>query len=406
MPTVSIVRSQDDDVRGAVRKAVALSEGFESIQWEAATVLIKPNSVNPSKSGTGNVTDSRVIEAVTGLVLERNPRRVVIGEGSSVGYDFPYRMDSMDCMKAAGVLDVAKRFSIEVVDLNRDEQVEIKLPDAFVMERFCVAKTAWDADVILCLPVIKTHVRTGITCGLKNMKGVLPGKEKKRTHQSGLDRGIVDLNRAVKPHFTVVDGITGVQGTHTNVSDKVPLNLILAGNDVVAIDTVCAAVAGFDPRDILHVQLAAEAGLGVAELHHIEVRGEQVEAIARPFIPYLEAAKDLYSGATIIEKDTCTGCLGELVSTVIYLKKARFSDKLAKLTVVMGRPDSLPSLRDTPVVVGQCAREYRNVGLFVTGCPPHGIEITNGACEVLGIDKHIVHRAIKELHDAGKGTSA
>jgi uncharacterized protein (DUF362 family) len=160
------------------------------VEWKSSRVLIKPNVVKPVKSGSGVITDVRLIEAVTKLVLERGPRSVVIGEGSSVGYDFREREDSMHCMEVAGVLEVAKRLGVKVVDLNRDEQVEVKVPDAFVMDTFAIAKTAWEADVILSLPVIKTHVRTGITCGLKNMKGVLPGEEKKRTHQCGLDKGI------------------------------------------------------------------------------------------------------------------------------------------------------------------------------------------------------------------------
>ncbi len=398
MSVVSIVRLQDDDVEGAVKKAVSLTQSFECVEWKGSRVLIKPNVVKPVKSGSGVITDVRLIEAVTKLVLERGPRSVVIGEGSSVGYDFPGREDSIHCMEVAGVLEIAKRLGVKVVDLNRDEQVEVKVPDAFAMDSFAIAKTAWEADVILSLPVIKTHVRTGITCGLKNMKGVLPGDEKKRTHQCGLDRGIVDLNRAVKPKITIVDGIIGSQGTNFDEGDRVPLNLILAGNDVVAVDAVCATVAGFDVREILHVQLAAEAELGIADMNLIEVCGEKIEDVRHPFITFLQAAQHLYGGVNIVEKDTCTGCMGELVSTFIYLKEAGFHDRLPDLTLIMGMPEEIPSLDETPVVVGRCAQKYRHLGVFVPGCPPHGIKITDKVCEVLKVDQEIVHRSIAELH--------
>jgi len=396
---VSIVRVQNEDVESAVRKAVSLTNGFESVVWKGATVLIKPNAVSPSKSGSGVVTDARVVEAVTKYVKERNPKRIVIGDGSSVGYDFPLRFDSIRCMEVAGFVDVAKKLGVDIVDLNRDEQVEVQVPDAFVMETFSIAKTAWEADVIISLPVIKTHIRTGITCGLKNMKGILPGNEKKRTHQLGLDRGIVDLNRVAKPKFTVVDGIIGTQGTHSDEADRVPLNLIFAGSDVVAVDAVCASVAGFDVKDILHVQLAAEANLGVADLSRIEIRGEKIDAVKRPFIPFLEAARHRFGGANIIEKNTCTGCMGEIVSTFLYLNKAGFHDRLSDLTLIMGTPDEVPSLNGNPVVLGRCARKYRHLGVFVPGCPPHGIKITDRVCEALKIDQNIVHREIVELHN-------
>ena len=399
MPIVSIVKFKSDDVTGAVREAVSLTPTFDSIEWKKATVLIKPNIVNPSESGSGMITDSRLVHAVTELVLEKHPRKVVIGEGSSVGYDFPGREDSIHCMKVAGVVEVAEKFGIDVIDLNQDEQFEIKLPEAYVMDTFSIAKTAADSDVILSLPVIKTHVRTGITCGLKNMKGVLPSDEKKRTHQVGLDRGIVDLNRIAKPHFTIVDAITGLQGTHTESSDRVPLNLIVAGGDVVAVDTVCATIAGYSVKDILHVQLSAEAGLGINDLDKIKVRGESIESVRHPFITYLEAAKYLFKGATIIEQNTCTGCMGELVSPFIYLKQAGFEDKLTDLTLLLGTPEEVGLLRGKPVVIGKCAKDFKDEGLFVPGCPPHGFKITEAVCDALGIDRETVRRTIEELHD-------
>ena len=42
MSIVSIVRIQNNDVESSVRKAVALTNGFEYIAWEGATVLVKP----------------------------------------------------------------------------------------------------------------------------------------------------------------------------------------------------------------------------------------------------------------------------------------------------------------------------------------------------------------------------
>jgi len=400
MSDVSIIKVHEKDVMEAVRKAVSITQGFDSIRWENATVLIKPNTVNPSESGSGKVTDARVVAAVGGVVKEKNPGRIVIGEGSSVGYDFPGRQDSIHCMKVAGVLDVAEKYGIEVVDLNQDEQVEVKLSQAYVMDSFKIARTAWEADVIISVPVIKTHIRTGITCGLKNMKGVLPGDEKKRTHLCGLDRGIVDLNRAVRPHYTVVDGIVGMQGTNSEETDRVPMDLIVAGDDVVAVDTVCASLVGFDVQDLFHIQLAAEAGLGVADLKQIDIFGEKIDAVKRPFIPFLEASKELFGGATLIEKDTCTGCMGELVSLFIYLKEAGFQDRLSDLTLIAGTPEDVEGMDALPLVIGRCAKEHKERGIFVPGCPPHGKKITDGACEVLGIDKNEVRRTVDALHDS------
>jgi len=398
MSVVSIAKLQDNRIEDAVRRAIELGGGLETVIPPRSAVLIKPNVVSPSPSGSGRITDARVTEAVARVVLERDPGRVVIGEGSSVGYDFPGRKDSMHCLEVSGTADVARRLGLELVDLNRDEQVQVRAEDAFVMEAFAVARTAWEADVIVDLPVIKTHVRTGITCGLKNMKGVLPGDWKKRTHQLGLDRGIVDLNRVVKPHFTVVDAIVGMGGTWQYPEDCMPLGCIVAGADVVAVDAVCATIAGFDVEQILHVQLAAQEGLGVADLERIEVRGAAIGDVARRFTPYQEAARDRFGAVRIVERNACSGCMGEMVSTFIYLNQAGFGNRLADLALVMGTPNELPEIDGALVVVGKCARAYRHRGVYVPGCPPHGIAITDGACEALGLDGEAVHAAIEALH--------
>ncbi len=399
MSIVSIVGIEDAGVEEAVRQAVELAGGFPSQVTEADTVLVKPNVVNPSPSGSGNITDVRVTEAVTSMLLELRVPRVIIGEGSSVGYDFVGLKDTMHCLEVSGTADVARRLGVELVDLNRDERVQVEAPDAYVMDRFAVARTAYEADAIVCLPVVKTHVRTGITCGLKNMKGVLPGDEKKRTHQLGLDRGIVDLNRVMRPAFVVVDAIVGKQGTHTAPEDSVGLDRVLASADVVAADAVCAAIMGFDPQDIHHVQLAAEAGLGLADLEAITVRGESIADVVHPFVPYQKAARERFGAATIIEEKACTGCMGEMVSTFIYLRRAGYEDRLEDLTLILGTPEEIPPLEGTPVVLGKCARAHRRRGIWVPGCPPHGTAITDAACRALGIDVDEVHRAIDDLHD-------
>jgi uncharacterized protein (DUF362 family) len=397
MSIVSITKAGDGRVAEAVRQAIDLVNGLSMVE-PGAMVLIKPNLIKPSPSGSGVVTDWRVTEAVVEAVMGRGPGKIIIGEGSSVGYDMPGRVDSLTAMEVNGVADVARRHGLPMVDLNRDELIEVHAPDAYVMHTFNVARTAYEADVIIDLPVLKTHGRTGITCGLKNMKGVLPGYEKRRTHTLGLDRGIVDLNRVMKPHLTVVDGLVGLAGTHSRDEDRMALNCIVAGTDVVAVDAVCATLMGFDVDEILHVRLADEAGLGEADLDRIEVYGERIGAIARSFLPYAEAARRRFGSATIIEKASCTGCYGEMESAFLYLEKAGFSDRLKELVLVMGTPDSVPDLEGVPVIVGKCPSDFKHLGVWVPGCPPHGTKITDAICDALGLDKAVIHEVIEDLH--------
>jgi uncharacterized protein (DUF362 family) len=118
----------------------------------------------------------------------------------------------LDAFTRSGTSDVADRLGIDYIDLNRDDAVDVAIPGCYVMDRVKIAKTVVESDVIISVPVLKTHRRTIVTLSLKNMKGVMPSREKRKTHQLGLERAIVDLNTVVKPDFTVVDGLVGLGG--------------------------------------------------------------------------------------------------------------------------------------------------------------------------------------------------
>jgi hypothetical protein len=53
-------------------------------------------------------------------------------------------------------------------------------------------------------------------------------------------------------------------------------NILLASEDQVAIDAVAAKLMGFDPLSILYIRLAQEQGLGIGDVHQIELVGDDV----------------------------------------------------------------------------------------------------------------------------------
>lgn len=395
---VSVVRVQGDDIEGTVREAVSKAGGLDGLVERDSTVLVKPNLVGPMESGSGKITDARVTEAVVRIVEELGAGRIVIGEGAAVGYDFPGIRDTTEAFRVSGTERVARDCGVELVDLNTDNPVEVEVPDAYVMRKFRVARTALEADVIISVPVLKTHNRTAITCGLKNMKGALPGLEKRLSHRCGLDRAIVDLNRVVGPDFTVVDATSCMEGAWEYPMDRVELGLVIAGIDTVAVDTVCSRIIGLDPAMVFHLQLAEEKGLGTTDMKRIEVKGSRIEDVSRRFKPFSEVFKSRFGMVNLIERNTCTGCMGEILSTFIYLREAGYKDELGELTVIMGTPEEIKDVEGVPLVVGKCANPQRELGVFVPGCPPHGIAITEKACQVLGVDWKKVQNTIEELH--------
>jgi uncharacterized protein (DUF362 family) len=116
---------------------------------------------------------------------------------------------------------------------------------------------------------------------MKNMFGLLPDKFKGKYHAIGISNVIVDINSVVKPTFTVVDGFVGMEGYGPIDGEPVKMDLIIAGNDVVAVDATSSRIMGFDPHTIKHINRAYERGLG--EIDQLEVLGQPIESVLYHF---------------------------------------------------------------------------------------------------------------------------
>ena len=61
------------------------------------------------------------------------------------------------------------------------------------------------------------------------------------------------------------------------------LDLVLAGDNIVAVDAVASACMGIDPMEVPTTQIATYQGLGPAALHEIAVEDEKIKEVMRPF---------------------------------------------------------------------------------------------------------------------------
>jgi len=116
---------------------------------------------------------------------------------------------------------------------------------------------------------------------MKNMFGLLPEKFKGKYHAMGISKTVVDINTVLKPTITVIDGLVGMEGAGPINGKPVPMDLIIAGKDVVATDATACRVMEIDPHSIKHIQKAHEKGLGAID--DIIILGEKIETVKRRF---------------------------------------------------------------------------------------------------------------------------
>ncbi len=394
MSVVSVVRT-DSGIENAVRKALRLIGGIKQFLSPGSKVILKPNLWKVAKSGTGLITDVRVVGEVARLCLKAGARDVTIAEGSAAGYESPpFNNDTLAAFEESGLTELAQRMDLRLVDLNRDEQITLEVKDFHVMSTVKVARTIAEADVIINLPVMKTHPNSGVSLSLKNMKGALPGRQKSRTHRLGLEPAIADLNMVIRSHLVVVDAIRGMEGMWEYPEDSVTMNLIIAGADQVAVDATSARIMGLNPKELLHLCLASQKGLGTLESDSIEVKGVAIENVIRRFRPAAEAFFARYPNVNVVRDRACTGCENALANALYFIKASGFLDQMAGLTLAIGYvKDVSPS--EKIVAVGQCACDLCCYTRFIKGCPPSVDSVIAGIARVCNIDedKVFAHQA-------------
>jgi len=272
MSRVAIAKGTNP-IKTTVKALEKIRSDVNSVLSRKKPILIKPNYINSRHPSTGITTDSGVIEGVVQFLRERNVEDICIGEGSGFA-------DTFHAFKVAGVDAVAQRWGVKLVDLNKDEFVEVNPPNPLSLRRVRVAKTALESTII-SVPKLKTHRMTTVTLSLKNMMGTLASKGSMHMGTS-LSERIVDLASVLKPSISVVDGIIACEG-HETSGNPVEMNLVMAGKDPVAVDAVGSAVMGISPTDVKHLLLAEKKGLGTCHLEEITVLGEPLENVKRKF---------------------------------------------------------------------------------------------------------------------------
>ena len=141
--------------------------------------------------------------------------------------------------------------------------------------------TVFEAHFLVSMPKIKTHHRSGVTLGMKNMFGVIPGARygwpKNILHWKGTQESILDICATVPVHFVIADGIIAMEGNGPLNGTARILGKIVLADDQVATDATCARLMGFEPSRIVHLREGAKF-LGNTSPPLIDYAGESIIA--------------------------------------------------------------------------------------------------------------------------------
>jgi uncharacterized protein (DUF362 family) len=274
------------DHAAVTAQAIANAGGLENIVSKGDTVIIKPNLTSSRGTLTypGN-TDYRVVAEVVRQVRALGAGRIIIAEGAGSGTPLSN--------PTIGLIRFNTIEGVEFLDLNtvrREDCYYVSSPKKLTREPIYMPKIYVDADVVITMPKLKTNYVVGPSLGLKNGFGAPPkplvndgSAYKWGLHNRGVERSIVEINLLRKPDFVVIDGILAGEGDNQQNNDPVDAQIVFAGSDVMAVDTIASYFMGFNPQTLPHLKLAAENGLGEYRMERIQVAGANIREIRMDF---------------------------------------------------------------------------------------------------------------------------
>lgn len=381
MSTVSVQKIKDhsyESIKAAVDQVVADLGGLGEIIKPGDKVMIKPNMVAPSENRLGGtVTRWEVCLAIYEAVQAAGGVPF-IAESAAAG------RPTEPIIQMTGYQELRDR-GIPVIDLKAQGSPTCYMPieNGKVYEKIQTYELVRDTDVIITVPVMKTHEQTEITLGIKNLKGCLTDAQKKAFHREGLLEGVVDWCATLKPALQIVDGTYGQEGVGPVWGDQKEMRLIIGSRDMVACEAVTGKIMGFEPEEVLITRAAYARGLGEMDLDKITVVGKQIEEVASRFVRSNEVTiEGLPESFSLIEDDkTCTGCRNTALGLLMSLKRQNNFAIAEDLIMVAGpcTRDQLPAhaTAENTLCIGVCAKKLsQEMGCtYIPGCPPLDTDI-------------------------------
>jgi uncharacterized protein (DUF362 family)/NAD-dependent dihydropyrimidine dehydrogenase PreA subunit len=277
-PVVSTAGCTEYDpakVAAALERVLEPFGGMPAFVSPGQRVLLKVNLLSKADQERAVTTHSEVVRAVIRSARNAGAAEVAVGD-SPAGRNTA--ASAQGVFEASGIARVCAEEGVEAVLLDEDV-VRTPAPGGKLYTSFNLGRRAVEADVLICMPKLKTHGFMMFTGGVKNLFGCIPGLEKAQFHLKVPDREdfaemLVDLYLACAPALTIMDAVVAMEGDGPAGGAPRHVGALLASPNAPALDVVASAIAAFRPGDVYTNRAAARRGLTPLDPDAIGHRGD------------------------------------------------------------------------------------------------------------------------------------
>jgi uncharacterized protein (DUF362 family) len=265
-PTVSLLKAtsyEEVALRQSIQDLLAPLGGMAAFVKPGQRVLLKPNLLTGARPTKECVTRPEIVKVVAQLVQEAG--------GQPFFGDSPAFGSAHGVAKNNNYLPMMKEVGLPVVEFHGQRYST----ESDNFDQLLLSKEAMNADVVINLPKVKSHVQLTMTLGIKNLFGCVPGKMKAWWHMSaGKDADrfgemLVETAKAIDPDLTIIDGIIGHEGNGPSAGEPRELGVLAASANVFALDRAMLDLLNVDPQLVPTAAVALRLGY-MPELAEIE----------------------------------------------------------------------------------------------------------------------------------------
>lgn len=264
-PSVSLIRAtsyEREMLQASLETLLEPLGGIKAFVKPGNRVLLKPNLLTGARPTKECTTRPELVYAVAKMVIDAGGKPF-LGDSPAFG-------SAKGVAIANGYQFILDELNLPVVEFH-GKRYQAASKD---FNHLLLCKEAMEADVVINLPKVKSHVQLVLTMGVKNLFGCVPGKMKAWWHmEAGKDANrfadmLVSTARVINPNLTILDGIIGHEGNGPSGGEPRQLNVLAASDDVFALDRAIVEILNVPPKLVPTLAAGQRANL-VPELTNI-----------------------------------------------------------------------------------------------------------------------------------------
>ena len=279
---VYVVRCPDyGQAAEKVGQLVSMMGGPGRFVASGEKIVLKVNLLQPSTPDQAICTHPAVVEAI-GRMVRGQGAFAKIADSPGAGYKYNEKVLAA-LYEKTGMSRAAREAGIEV---SLDPAFQpVSFPEGKLIKRFEVITPVIEADGVLNLCKLKTHVFMSMTGAVKNNFGVIPGLSKPGYHAKLADKThfadmLLDLAAYVSPRISIMDAVVGMEGEGPGATGTPrPIGLLLGSASPLALDVVAGEIIGLAREQNPVLLAAANRGLTPTRIEEVSVIGADISEL-------------------------------------------------------------------------------------------------------------------------------